>query len=249
MKIAVIAITNKGRLIAQLLRRGFPEEEVSCFYPAQGQLKSLTRNIFDKRKFDGIIFVMALGIVVRMIAPQLKDKYRDPAIAVVDENANFAISALSGHEGGANDLAVRIANILGAEPVITTASESKKDVLIGVGCRRGIKKEEVVKGIRQALSAKRIPLNKVKNIATIDLKKDELGLRQACAELGIPLRIIARDLVKRFAGKYEKSPFVYRKIGLWGVCEPCALLAGRRTKLVLAKQKLDGFTLAIARES
>jgi cobalt-precorrin 5A hydrolase len=248
VKIAIVAITDKGRQIAQSLRRGFYADEVSCFYPACGRLKNLTLEIFDRQRFEGIIFIMALGIVVRLIARYLKDKYRDPAIVAVDEAMHFAIAVLCGHEGGANDLAVRTANILGAEPVITMASQSKKDVLIGIGCRRGIKKEEVISGIRRTLAGKRISFKKVKYIATIDLKKDEPGLRKACMELGIPLRIIAKDLVKRFTGKYEKSLFVHRKIGLWGVCQPCALLAGRNTKLIFPRLKLKGLALAIARE-
>ena len=248
-KIAIVAITKNGRKIAKLLKNDFRNEEVYCFIPSQGELKDLTATLFNKDKFDGIVFIMAMGIVIRMIAPYLKDKYRDPAVVAVDDSAHFAIAALSGHEGGANTLAVRVANILGAEPVITTASESKKDIIIGIGCRRGIQKDDVISGIKQVISQAGVALNKVKYIATIDLKKDEVGLGEACAVLGIPLRIISQDLIKRFNGKYQKSSFVKRKIGVWGVCEPCALLAGRKAKLILPKIKLRGITLAVAKES
>ena len=248
MKIAIVAITRNGRKIARCLKRGFSKDEVYCFNPPQGKLKNLAGEIFDKDRFDGIVFIMALGIVVRIIARRLKDKYRDPAIVTVDEGAHFAISALSGHEGGANRLAVGVGNILGAQAVITTASESKKNILIGIGCRRGAKKNEIITAIRQVFKRMKLSLSKARYIATIDLKSDEAGLREASYELGVPLRIIAQDWVNKFKGRYQKSAFVKRKIGVWGVCEPCALLAGKRTKLILPKTILKGITVALARE-
>lgn len=70
-----------------------------------------------------LICIMATGIVVRSIAPFLKGKDKDPAIVVLDENGKFAISLLSGHIGGANELAMRVAKLINATPVITTASD------------------------------------------------------------------------------------------------------------------------------
>lgn len=248
-KIAIVAINREGKDAARALARGFDEEEVSCFHPSLGRLKGLTSRIFDKERFEGIVFIMAAGIVVRMIAPYLKDKYRDPAIVVVDDEKRFAVSLLSGHEGKANDLAVRVANILGAEPVITTASESKKKVVIGLGCRRGVEKEEIITAIRYALKKIKSSIREARYIASVDLKKDEIGLKKACIELGIPLRIISSDLIRNFNGKYQKSEFVNEKIGLGGVSEPCALLAARCPKLILPKIKLGKVTVAAAREA
>ncbi len=69
------------------------------------------------------IFIGASGIAVRCIAPYLAGKDRDPAVLVVDPTASFVISLLSGHLGGANALTLRVADLLGAQPVITTASD------------------------------------------------------------------------------------------------------------------------------
>lgn len=249
MKIAVVAINKNGRRITQTLKMGFQPREVSCFNPSPGKLKDLIAEIFDKEKFEGIIFIMASGIAVRMISPYLKDKYSDPAVVVVDDFSRYAISVLSGHEGGANNLTLQTANILDAEPVITTATEALKDTIIGIGCRKGIKKEDVLSGIKKALRKAKCPLKRVRYLATIDLKAKEKGLCEASQELGVPLRIISRMRISRYQGAYAKSEFVLNKIGVKGVSEPCALLAGKRAKLIVPKMKLNGVTVAIARES
>ncbi|MFP4310235.1 MAG: cobalamin biosynthesis protein CbiG, partial [Desulfococcaceae bacterium] len=75
------------------------------------------------RKFDGHVFIMSTGIVVRLIAPLLRAKTEDPAVVVMDELAVHAISLVSGHIGGANGLARRVAEAVGATPVITTATD------------------------------------------------------------------------------------------------------------------------------
>ena len=249
MKIAVVAINKNGRKIAGIIKRGFGQTEVSCFNPSPGGLKDLVAGIFNKDKFEGIIFIMATGIAARMIAPRLKDKYRDPAVVVVDDFSRYAISLLSGHEGGANNLAIQTANILDAEPVVTTATEVLKDTIIGIGCRKGVKKEDVVLGIRMALKKAKSSLKRVRCLVTIDLKAKEKGLCEASQALRIPLRIISRMRIKHYQGAYTKSEFVLKKIGIEGVCEPCALLAGKRAKLIVPKTKLNGVTVAIAREN
>ena len=74
-------------------------------------------------RYDAFVFIGAMGICVRTIAPCVKNKYTDPAVICVDSTGKFAISVLSGHIGGANELTHQVANILGAEPVVTTQSD------------------------------------------------------------------------------------------------------------------------------
>ncbi len=75
--------------------------------------------------FDSVVFIGALGICVRSIAPALKNKYRDPAVVCIDSTGKFVLPVVSGHVGGANDLARRLAALLGAEAVVTTQSDNE----------------------------------------------------------------------------------------------------------------------------
>lgn len=84
-------------------------------------LRELVRELWSQSR--ALIFIGACGIAVRSIAPYVKDKTRDPAVLVLDEKGRFVISLLSGHIGGANELTLAIAGLVGAQPVITTATD------------------------------------------------------------------------------------------------------------------------------
>jgi len=83
--------------------------------------RSFFRTLFQES--DLLVFVSALGIAVRMIAPFVNNKKEDPAVLFIDERGRFVISVLSGHIGGANDAAEKLAKAMGAQPVITTATD------------------------------------------------------------------------------------------------------------------------------
>lgn len=80
--------------------------------------------------FDGIVAIVSLGAVVRLIAPHLKAKEQDPGIVVLDEGGRYAIPVLSGHLGGANALAGALAAALGAQAVLTTASDARETLAV-----------------------------------------------------------------------------------------------------------------------
>jgi len=82
------------------------------------------------KAYDGLIFIMATGIVVRSLAPYIESKTSDPAIIVMDEAGQHAISLLSGHLGGGNELTHLVAEAVGAAPVITTASDVTKNLAV-----------------------------------------------------------------------------------------------------------------------
>ncbi|MBI4361734.1 MAG: cobalamin biosynthesis protein [Euryarchaeota archaeon] len=118
----------------------------------EGQLAPLTARIFHR--YAGLVYFVSLGAVVRVIAPALKDKHTDPAVVVVDDTARWSISVLSGHIGGANTLAQRVAELLGATPVVTTASDVNKTVpvdLVGREFGWSIENEENVTPVSAAV--------------------------------------------------------------------------------------------------
>jgi len=128
MTIAIIASTECGLSLALRLVAELPESAVFSTHPsADGRARRIAsiRSFLDTdfHTFGVFVFIGALGICVRSIAPFLDDKRRDPAVVNLDETGRYVQSVLSGHIGGANALARRIAHILGAVPVITTASD------------------------------------------------------------------------------------------------------------------------------
>lgn len=130
MKLAILSVTYKGSVLADNL-----SQSLGCqvdIYAKAGRNSVGTEHIFDSlsetveklfHEYDGLIFIMAAGIVVRVIAPLIRDKRFDPAVVIMDDGGQHVISLLSGHIGGANELAHRVAQSVGARPVITTATD------------------------------------------------------------------------------------------------------------------------------
>ena len=120
MRIAILAVTEKGIELAEKISEGVGGQ---IFIKGRDfeRMKIFVEEIFTK--FDALIFICATGIAVRMIAPHIVSKLSDPAVIVIDELGRNVISLLSGHVGGANDLTLKISAQIGANPVITTATD------------------------------------------------------------------------------------------------------------------------------
>lgn len=132
MTLAIIAITRNGAQLGARLQAACPQAQLFVldrFAPAAGpqatpfggDLRALVGRLWGH--YAGFAFIMATGIVVRLVAPLLASKERDPAVVVLDEAGRCAISLLAGHLGGANRLAVELATACGGMPVITTATD------------------------------------------------------------------------------------------------------------------------------
>ena len=126
-KIAIIISSKQGLQIARTIRQELPGtelftkgEQADCT-----SITSITAFVSEHfSRYDALIFIGALGICVRAIASSVQSKYTDPAVINIDTTGRHVISVLSGHVGGANQLTRRVANILGAEAVITTQSDN-----------------------------------------------------------------------------------------------------------------------------
>ncbi len=143
MKTAVVSITKHGIALAGRVVAALPGAQLFCpekfriagEAAAPGAVHCYTGKVGDQvpalfAAFDGIICIVSLGAVVRLIAPHLKSKETDPAVVVIDEAGRFAIPVLSGHLGGANQLAGHLATALGVQAVLTTASDARETIAV-----------------------------------------------------------------------------------------------------------------------
>jgi cobalt-precorrin 5A hydrolase len=350
--IAIIALAKKGvetacRISAALNKLEIknnlfsPEQCVQGWaMPLEMRLGEFVKDLFGK--VDAIIGVMAAGIVVRAVAPCLKSKLSDPAVVCVDVSGRFAISLLSGHYGGANELTRIIAREIGAIPVVTTASDvmgkisvdevarlmhckirnpdslvavnsalvngkrvvlvadvkfpidmilgydikradnakeavaliknfdagaiitegevptklpkpvtvlTPKKIVVGVGARKNSTENEIITAINVALARVDVPLERVNGLATVDIKKDSVGMIGAAEKLGLSWDFLSVDALRslKHEGLSPDSKLVKEKIGVGGVCERAALIAaGKNAELILKKMKMNGVTVAVA---
>jgi cobalt-precorrin 5A hydrolase len=192
------------------------------------------------------VLIMAVGIATRFVEGLLRDKHSDPAVVVLDEAGRYAVALIGGHEAGANALAYRVANAVGAIPVVTTATEAVKRLVVGIGCRKGVSEEQVEKTVRHALAQR--TLADVREIATVDIKAEEPALLAFSRKHGIPLRVIAKQQIESRSWVTQPSDWVRQSVGLDGVCEPCALIASTRGRLVVPKTTLAGVAVAVVED-
>lgn len=129
MKLAIITLTPQGEKLAKQLSQKLENDptvlQVDLYHK---QVQQTLNKIFQE--YDCILGIMASGIMIRSICHLLEDKTKDPSILVMDEKAAHVVSILSGHLGGGNSFTIKIAELIGAEPVITTATD--------VNCKMGI---------------------------------------------------------------------------------------------------------------
>ena len=315
MRIKIIYFTDKGKALSERLKAGLAEHD-AVIVPKGAPLAIVCGDAFVDN--EALVFVGAAGIAVRSIAPFVRDKLKDPPVVAIDENGSFVIPLLSGHVGGANSLALEVADIIGAQPVITTATdvsaafsvdlfakenelkianrdgiarvsssalegkpvticirdyppEEPVDVLIaeeeaakalkdsakivlcpkryaiGIGCRRG-KSFEVLRAFaEEVLVDNGIDIDDAGCIVTIDVKKDEEGLKRLSQAWRMPLITFEAGLLAKAEGDFSHSDTVLEKVGVDNVCERAAVLAaGKGSQLIIKKTVRDGMTIAVA---
>lgn len=335
MKIAAYSFSEKGYKLGESL------VDSNLFNLTHRRSKKIDGGVKEDLKKswydnDALIFIGATGIAVRMIAPYIKHKTKDPAVIVIDDSSNFVISLLSGHIGGANELSLEIANIIGATPVITTASDNRgieaidlfaqknnyhmenlktitditgkmvdgkkigffsedkhiinypnlvvendldklinnkeldgliivtsekidkdkitiahtilrpKNLNVGIGCRRGMPKERIVGAVKDLFKELNLSTKSIKSFATVEVKKDELGIIQASEYFNAGLKIFSLEEIGKVDYKFNKSDFVKKTIGVYSVAEPSAYLLGG--EFLSMRTTHEGITLSVTRE-
>lgn len=127
IKTAIILTSEVSLPMAEAIKKDIVYSEIYTKSDIKGTVRINSINdcvgdVFDK--VEAIVFIGAMGICIRSIAPYIKDKHSDPAIVNIDSTGRYVVSVLSGHVGGANDLSKRLALITGGEAIITTQSDN-----------------------------------------------------------------------------------------------------------------------------
>ena len=242
IKTAIFYITENGLKLAERLKGLYLDVLILKFK------SNVIPEIWNECR--NLIFIMATGIVVRTIAPLIKDKKTDPAVVVLDEKGKYAISLLSGHLGGANDAAREIADFLGGEAVITTASDAKlylrpKNLVIGIGCNSGASEIEIEDAVRKTLEEHNLFFPSIHSITTIDIKANESGLIAFAQKYNLGVNAFSPDELNTVPG-IQKSEAARKATGAKAVAEPAAILASGADMLIVPKQKIGNVTVAVA---
>lgn len=182
-KICIIAFTDKGIKTAEQIKNILEAYSIdvsdnslkkSSFEKSYSVNEHYFVDILEKNcnkkvyvadnfnEYDAFVFVGATGIAVRYIAPHIKSKDIDPAVIVLDEHADFVIPLLSGHLGGANELASLIAERLNSTPVITTATDINAKFAVDLWTKK----------TNQHI----VDISKIKDVSSAVLKNEEVGL-------------------------------------------------------------------------
>lgn len=250
----IISLTSNGLQLAQKLQEKHPEATLSH---KPDPFKNTVQKAFLEE--DALIFICATGIVIRTLAPILKDKYRDPAVLVLDERGEFVIPLLSGHEGGANQLAAQLAKSIDAKLVITTANQYVEPIYtVGMGCERDCPEAELKRLLEDCLAKAELGIHQIHSISSIDIKADERGLLALAESYNKPYHTYsAKQLASVEEQLSVKSDYVYNTVGVYGVAESAALYDAKiaadicsknnAAELILNKQKNARATCAIAK--
>lgn len=259
--VAIISLTDEGKALAEKIIALHSSKEASdqryLHHHKPKPFSDTVINLFNNN--HRLIFICSTGIVIRTLATHLADKYNDPAVLVLDQQGKHVIPLLSGHEGGANEWARSLANVLGATAVITSAEKYTHPVYtLGIGCDRGCPVADIEQLVEESLNQLKqkypdIDGTPIQHIASIDLKADEVGLLAFCKKASIDLEVFPAETLRTVEDQLSyKSDIVFREVGCYGVAEAAALLSatavtGNNAELVLHKQKSKRATCSIAR--
>lgn len=251
--IRIFALTDAGAILGRRLQNLLQTDDMAVSFQLRPQpFTETVQTAFEHG--ERLILICATGIAVRTLAPVLVDKYRDPAVLVLDEQGEFVIPLISGHEGGANEWARQVSDSINAQLVMTTAKPYLQPVYtVGMGCERDCDVQHLQDLLDQCLEQQGLSIDDIVSINSIDIKADEVGLIELARDQA---KLYQTFSAENLAGVNDQlqtpSEYVYNTVGVYGVAESAALWAAQQAtqsqaELVLAKQKTPKATCAIAR--
>ncbi len=245
--VTIFSLTDNGKTIGKRIQQILPHAS-RLHQPAH--FKVSVQNAFHHG--DCLIFICATGIVIRTLAPLLRNKKTDPAVVVIDDKGKFVIPLLGGHEGGGGVIARKLADFLDAQCVVTSATDYGYPVyVVGMGCDRHCP-ENVLADLLKEIEPQLCGIN-LESIASIDIKSQEPGLIALANSMGIPLLTYPAEMLRSVEHQLSvKSEIVFNAVGCYGVAEGAALvraqqISGIAGELVVSKIKNQRATAAVAR--
>ena len=250
--IRIVALTAAGKALAERLNSQLADSEL-WFKPQPFTEKVQQAFTAGER----LILICATGIAVRTLGPVLADKKQDPAVLVLDEQGQFVIPLLSGHEGGANEWGGKVAEKLGAQLVLTTAKPYLKPVYcVGMGCERATPLSEIADLFSDCLQQVGLNIENLSSINSIDIKADETGLIDLARISNKPFLTWDKQQLGTMRSLLStRSDYTFNTVGVYGVAESAALYGAQQAsgdfeaapELLLPKQKKGRVTCAVAR--
>lgn len=150
-------------------------------------------------------------------------------------------------------LSVSYSNDLNNDEIHVTLDDHKiilkeKKIVVGIGCRRGKECFKIYEALTNSINELNIDKSRINMLSSAEIKSDEQGILELSDKLNIPVNFVELNKLQLFESKdIQKSEFVYSEFGIYGVCEPSALItAGFDSKLIYKKTSYDGVTIAIA---
>ena len=251
--IRIFALTDTGAILGRRLQNLLQTDEMDVSFQLRPQpFTETVQTAFEHG--ERIILICATGVAVRTLAPVLVDKYRDPAVLVLDEQGEFVIPLLSGHEGGANEWGRQVSDSINAQLVMTAAKPYLQPVYtVGMGCERGCDAQHLQDLLEQCLQQHDLSIDDIVSINSIDIKANEAGLIELARDQAKLFQTIAAESLAAIAEQLENpADNTGKSTGAYGVAELAALWAAQQAtqsqaELVLANQKTPKATCAIAR--
>ena len=241
---AVITIDDHANFVISLLsgHLGGANEECKKIANGIGAIPVIT----TASDVGGKIAVDTLSQKIKAKLNDLDGAKRVTSLIVNGENVSLHLpkNIVNNYENSAGAIIVSNRKNIEISKIIP------QNIFIGIGCKRGVSKEHIIEKLKYAMDKQNLELSAIKMAASAWVKSDETGLLEAMKELDIPIKFFEKEEILKLEDLIEeKSEYVKKTIGVYGVSEPCAFLASSGKGAFLAKKiKLDGMTLSIFEE-
>lgn len=257
---AVVVIDDTGRFSISLLSghiggANFLAEDIGEFLGSIPVVTTATDNrgieaidIFAKRNNYYMEDMKTVRTITSLMVNEKKIGLYTEDDKIIDYPNIIRVKDLSNIDEKIEGLiVVSSENLKNINMAIPTTKLIPRNLNIGIGCRKGVEGEKIIKAIEEAFYYANLSTKGIKAIGTIDFKKNEQGIIHGAKHLNCPMKIFTMEEIKEVEDRFQKSQFVKDTIGVYSVSEPSAYLLGG--KIIWKKSKHNGITISISKET